>query len=108
MAASPLIVDEKVIELPGGRGGRSVVAYDKTTGQPIWHALDDQQAYTSPMLVTLAGVRQILVVSARRAMGLAVEDGRLLWDYPWGTHQDISVAQPLLLPGEPRFSVGWL
>ena len=103
MAASPLIVDEKVIVLPGGRGGRSVVAYDKTTGQPIWQALDDQQAYTSPMLVTLAGVRQILIVSASRAMGLAVEDGRLLWDYPWGTRQGISVAQPLLLPGDRVF-----
>ena len=81
MAASPLIVEEKVIVLPGGRSGKSVVAYDKITGNPIWKALDDKQAYTSPMLVTLAGKRQLLVVSARRAMGITVEDGTLLWDY---------------------------
>ena len=70
MAAAPLIVDDTVIVLPGGPRGKSVVAYDKVTGAPVWTALDDQQAYTSPMLVTLGGVRQILVVSATRAMGL--------------------------------------
>jgi outer membrane protein assembly factor BamB len=101
MAASPLIVDEKVIVLPGGSPGKSVVAYHKVTGNPVWKALDDRQAYTSPMLVTLAGRRQILVVSARRAIGLAVEDGAALWDYPWVTEYGINSAQPIVL-GENR------
>jgi outer membrane protein assembly factor BamB len=97
MAASPLIVDDKVIVLPGGTRGQSVVAYDKTTGKPVWKAQDDTQAYTSPMLVTLGGVRQILVVSAQRAMGLTVDSGRLLWEHPWSNDTAINVAQPLLL-----------
>jgi outer membrane protein assembly factor BamB len=97
MSASPLIVDDKVIVLPGGPQGQSVAAYNKITGEPIWKTLDDPQAYTSPMLVTLGGVRQILVVSGQRAMGLAVEDGRLLWEYPWTTYMSINVAQPLLM-----------
>src|SRR5688572_2316815 len=58
LASAPLIVDDKVIVLPGGSRGRSVVAYNKVTGAPIWKSLDDRQAYVSPMLVTLAGVRQ--------------------------------------------------
>ena len=86
MSAAPLIVDDRVIVLPGGAPGKSVVAYNKLTGEPVWKALDDPQAYTSPMLVTLGGLRQILVVSARRAMGLTVEEGRLLWEYPWVTN----------------------
>jgi len=101
MAGSPLIVDDKVIVLPGGPRGRSVVAYRRTTGEPVWKSLDDKQAYTSPMLVTLGGVRQILVVSAERAVGLTIEEGRLLWEYPWVTQMGISVAQPLLL-GDDR------
>lgn len=101
MSASPLVVDEKLIVLPGG-SGKSVVAYHKLTGESIWKALNDKQAYTSPMLVTLAGQRQILVVSARRAMGLAVEDGSLLWDHPWVTSYDINAAQPIVLD-ENRF-----
>ncbi len=101
MSASPLIVDESVVVLPGGSNGSSVIAYDKRTGAPRWKALGDAQAYTSPMLVTLAGGRQILVVSASRAMGLDAEDGSLLWDYPWVTSQGINVAQPLVV-GENR------
>jgi outer membrane protein assembly factor BamB len=97
MSASPLIVDDKVIVLPGGPGGKSVAAYRKTTGEPAWTALDDQQAYTSPMLVTLDGVRQIVVVSASRVLGLDVEQGRLLWEYPWTNYNGISVAQPIFL-----------
>ena len=97
MSGSPLIVDEKVVVLPGGPHGSSVVAYDKGTGTTIWKSLDDQQAYASPMLVTLAGYRQILVIGASRAMGVSVEDGSLLWDFPWVTNQGINVAQPLLL-----------
>jgi outer membrane protein assembly factor BamB len=101
MSAAPLIVDEKVIVLPGGTAGQSVAAYNKLTGEPIWKALDDKQAYTSPMLVTLAGKRQILVVSGKRIMGLTVENGSLIWEYPWTTEYDINSAQPLVL-GENR------
>jgi outer membrane protein assembly factor BamB len=103
MSASPLIVDDKVVVLPGGRSGKSVAAYSKTDGEPVWTSLDDQQAYTSPMLATLAGIRQIVVVSASRAVGLAVEEGRLLWEYPWFTQVGINVAQPLLLGGDRVF-----
>jgi outer membrane protein assembly factor BamB len=104
MAASPLIVDDKVIVLPGRPAGKSVVAYDKFSGIPIWKVLDDQQAYASPMLVTLAGKRQILIVSARRLIGLAIEDGTLLWDYPWVTEHGINSTQPIVL-GENRFFI---
>jgi outer membrane protein assembly factor BamB len=99
MAASPLIVDEKVILLPGS----SVVAYDKRTGEILWKSLDEAQAYTSPMIVTLSGERQVLVVGANRAMGLEVEEGSILWHHPWVTNQGINVAQPLLLDGDRVF-----
>jgi outer membrane protein assembly factor BamB len=101
MAAAPLVVDDAVVVLPGGSGGRSVVAYDRRTGTPVWSALDDRQAYTSPMLVTLAGERQILVVTASRAVALSPDGSRLLWDYPWATDMGINAAQPVLL-GDDR------
>ena len=97
MAAAPLIVDETVIVLPGGPNGRSVVGYNRATGQRVWSALNDQQAYASPMLVTLTGVRQILVVSATRLMGLTPSDGTLLWEYPFATYNGINASQPLVV-----------
>ena len=97
MAASPLIVDDKVIVLPGGPGGKSVVAYHKDTGARVWSVLDDRQAYTAPMVATLAGKRQLIVVSAQRAMGLTIEDGRLLWERDWVTDYGVNASQPIVI-----------
>jgi outer membrane protein assembly factor BamB len=97
MAASPLIVDDKVIVLPGGTSGKSVVAYNKNTGAPVWRVLNDTQAYVSPMLVELGGRRQIVVVSASRVVGLTPETGALLWEYPWDTDNGINVSQPIMV-----------
>ena len=45
MAASPLVVDDTVVVLPGGPDGRSVVGLRPRTGKRAWSALDDKQAY---------------------------------------------------------------
>ncbi|HSF24812.1 MAG TPA: PQQ-binding-like beta-propeller repeat protein, partial [Blastocatellia bacterium] len=95
MAGSPLIVDDKVVVLPGGRSGKSVVAYNKLTGAQVWKSLNDIQAYVSPMLVTLAGKRQIMIVTATRIVGLAPEDGSLLWETKWDTDMGINISQPI-------------
>jgi outer membrane protein assembly factor BamB len=74
------------------------VAYDKLTGKVIWRVLDDQAAYSTPMLVTLAGQEQLLVVTEHRAVGLRIEDGALLWTTPWVIKEkNRNNAQPVLL-----------
>jgi outer membrane protein assembly factor BamB len=103
MAASPLIVDDKVIVLPGGTANKSVVAYNKMTGAPVWKSQSDPQAYVSPMLVTLAGRRQIIVVSSSRVLGLVPEDGSLLWSYGWNTDMGINVSQPIMVDNNRFF-----
>lgn len=103
MSGSPLIVDDKVVVLPGGRAGKSVVAYNKVTGAPVWRSLNDTQAYVSPMLVTLAGKRQILMVSSNRVVGLAPEDGTLLWESSWNTDMGINVSQPIVVDANRFF-----
>ncbi len=103
VASSPLVVGDKIIVQPGGEHGKSVVAYDKLTGKALWRALDDPAAYSSPMLVQLAGLQQLLVVTARRAVGLQLQDGALLWETPWKVNQgNRNNAQPVLL-GPDRF-----
>jgi outer membrane protein assembly factor BamB len=103
MAASPLIVDDKVIVLPGGSANNSVVAYNKMTGAPVWKSQSDRAAYVSPMLVTLAGRRQVIVVSASRAFGLEPGNGSLLWSYGWDTDMGINVAQPIMVDANRFF-----
>jgi outer membrane protein assembly factor BamB len=104
MAVSPLIVDDTVVVLPGGANGQSVVAYDRRTGRRAWSALDDRQAYSSPMLVTVAGVRQILVFAASRLMGISPDRGTVLWEHPWKTQFDVNASQPLLV-GDNRIFI---
>ena len=104
MSAAPLVVDDTVVVLPGGSNGQSVVAYDRRTGKRAWSALNDQQAYSSPMLVTLGGVRQILVFSASRVMGVTPDRGDVLWEYPWTTDYDVNAGQPIVI-GDNRVFV---
>ena len=99
LSASPLIVDENVLVLsgnPDGAPGQTVLVYNKVTGERAWTALNERQAYASPMLVTLAGERQILLVTASRVAGLKPEGGAILWDFPWRVSYDNAIAQPVL------------
>jgi outer membrane protein assembly factor BamB len=54
------------------------------------------------MLITLAGQRQIVAVTAQRAVGLAL-DGELLWEYPWSISMVPNIAQPLLVGPDRLF-----
>jgi outer membrane protein assembly factor BamB len=100
-SASPLVVGNTVVVLPGGSNGQSVVAYDSHSGKRVWSALDDRPAYSSPMLVTLAGVRQILAHTETRLVGLSPENGTLLWEFPWRT--PYASAQPLVTAADRVF-----
>ena len=108
MAGSPLVVDGMVIVLPGGSDGRSVVAYDKLSGKRIWSSLDDKAAYASPIVATLGGQRQLLLMTATRAVGLALDDGRMLWEFPWVTHEGINAVEPIAVAADRvYFSSGY-
>jgi outer membrane protein assembly factor BamB len=52
----------------------------------------------------LSGRRQVLVVTASRIVGLAPEDGSLLWETPWQNSASINVAQPILV-NQNRFFI---
>lgn len=97
MSGSPLVVDEKVIVTPGGSNGRSLVAYDRLTGERVWRALNDRAAYTSPIVATLGGQRQIVWISGERALGASLEDGKLLWEFPFPAQMDMNCSQPVIV-----------
>jgi outer membrane protein assembly factor BamB len=101
LAASPLIVGNTVVTVPGGGDGRTIVAYDRASGRVAWSALDDEGAYSSPVRVTLAGVDQIVAMLANRVVGLSSDGGNLLWESPWPSDGGNHAAQPVIL-GENR------
>ena len=103
MSASPLVVGNTVITVPGGGNGRSLVAYDRATGEVAWSALDGDAAYSSPTRVKIAGVDQIVIFLAARVVGVSPDRGALLWEFPWSS-QSNNAAQPIVI-GDNRVFV---
>jgi outer membrane protein assembly factor BamB len=95
-SSSPLVVDDLIVVSAGGSPGRSLVAYHRDTGEPVWRAGDDLASYSSPVLATLAGVRQIVVLNQSSVAGHDPATGRVLWNHPW-PREAPSVAAPLIL-----------
>ncbi len=103
-SCSPLLVDDLVVVTGGGSAsGPALLAYKCADGIPAWHAGTDKASYPTPMLVTLAGRRQILIVNAATVTGHDPKDGRVLWNYQWMNDQQPKCAQPLALDGDRVF-----
>ena len=99
MSGSPLIVDDLVIVNPGGPANRSLVAYDKENGHFVWGGGNDAAGYSSPCLVTLADVPQIVIFNASAIAAHDPKSGKVLWEYPWPKGHP-HVAVPIVLPND--------
>jgi outer membrane protein assembly factor BamB len=97
VAASPLIVGNTVVTMPGNGDGTAIVAYDRASGRIAWSALDDESSYVSPVRVSLAGVDQIVAVLATRVVGLSSDRGDLLWESAWPVDGGNHAAQPVII-----------
>ncbi len=97
MSGSPLIVEDLVVVSAGGRDNRSLVAYRAATGEFVWGAGADGAGYSSPCLVTLAGVAQILIFNSGGVSAHDPGTGTILWKYRWpGGHPHVSM--PVVIP----------
>jgi outer membrane protein assembly factor BamB len=98
---SPLIVDELLIVQVGGPDGRSLVAFDRKTGDEVWSTGNDRVGYQSPVLAELAGKRQIVAFTNLSLMGVDPNSGELLWSREYGDEEQDGSANPVLL-GDDR------
>ncbi|MGK0184927.1 MAG: outer membrane protein assembly factor BamB [Verrucomicrobiales bacterium] len=94
-AASPCIDGDHVITLVGAPGA-GVVCFEKKTGTIVWQSQDDQAAYSPPMVVTLAGVEQVVCFTVSGVIGLDRKDGKLLWRVPLSTNYGRHVVAPVV------------
>ena len=101
VAGSPLVVGDLVIVAASG----NLVAYDAATGNPRWFGPRGGDSYSSPQFVTINGVQQIVLMTSTGATGVALADGKELWNHSWPS--DTRILQPAVAAdGEFVISVG--
>ena len=77
--SSPLVLDDSVVIAVAG----TLASYDLATGKPRWIGPQHGGSYSSPYLVTIDGIPQILLLAPPGVISVAPADGKLLWEHTW-------------------------
>lgn len=100
-AQSPVLYEDLVIVAPQSPEG-FVAAFRQDTGARVWTSEGlGSEGYSSPLITRLAGVDQVVMISAPgkgpgTVNGLSVRDGRTLWSYNgWKCRIPIPNATPV-------------
>ena len=113
VSQSPLPHGDLLIAAPqGGKAG--VVAFAKATGKVVWKTppickkaravlagpgigkTGFEMSYSSPLLTTIDGVLQVVVLSHDRVVGVDPSGGGVLWTYqPWRAKRNIPMPTPV-------------
>jgi outer membrane protein assembly factor BamB len=94
-ATSPLVDRGLVIVFLGGNDSGALAAFDAITGTLKWRWNGDGPGYASPIIVEIAGKRQIVTQSQRKIVGIWEDSGHLLWQIPFQTEYVQNIVTPL-------------
>ncbi len=101
-STSPLVEGDLLFLEAATRDG-TFLALRSKNGEVAWASQNDVASYSSPIVVDLAGVRQVIYFSGEAVVGLSPEDGSLYWRYPWKTSYDLNIATPIFVPPNQIF-----
>ncbi len=109
-ADRPLVDGDRLIVMPGGETG-SVTALNRWTGEVLWKCAIAQETY-SPygvgVIAEIHGVRQFVAALSGCLVGIAVEDGRLLWRHEGiGSPTSHNILTPLVRNHHAVFPIGF-
>jgi outer membrane protein assembly factor BamB len=89
ISSSPLVIGDLVIVATGG----ALAGYDTVTGKPRWLGKDNGFSYSSPHLLTIGGVPQVLLLGPQ-VTSVAPADGTVLWQL---TSEGGGIVQPAVI-----------
>jgi outer membrane protein assembly factor BamB len=79
-SSSPLVIDDIVVVAAAA----TLAAYDIATGKPRWTATSGGFSYSSPHLILIDGVPQIVLLgSGKGTASFSPADGAMLWRNEW-------------------------
>jgi outer membrane protein assembly factor BamB len=97
--SSPIVEGDKVIVNVGGaKADAGIVAFSLENGQVLWKATREDASYSSPVAVTVHGVRHLIVETRLKAVSLNPENGSIRFEVPFGMRgPTVNGANPTVL-----------
>jgi outer membrane protein assembly factor BamB len=93
---SPVVVGDLVVAHVGGQDKGALMGFDAATGAVKWTYDADGPAYSSPVLMTAGGERQIVTFTQKELVGVSAATGALLWKLPAKTEYDTNCNTPVV------------
>jgi outer membrane protein assembly factor BamB len=95
-AMSPVVVGDLLIAHVGGHDKGALTAFDAATGAVKWSYDADGPAYSSPVLLTAGGERQVVTFTQKELVAVSAATGQLLWKLPAKTSYDTNCNTPVV------------
>jgi outer membrane protein assembly factor BamB len=97
--SSPIVEGDKVIVNVGGaKTEAGIVAFSVETGQVLWKATREDASYSSPVAVTVHGVRHVIVETRLKTVSLNPDNGSIRFEVPFGMRgPTVNAANPTVL-----------
>ena len=98
LICSPLIDGEYIYI----QASNSTIKLRKATGEVVWRAFEgrygvmSEGAFSSPVMATIQGKRQLVVQSREVLGGLDLETGALLWSTPVASFRGMNILTPVV------------
>jgi outer membrane protein assembly factor BamB len=106
--SSPLVTGDLVVVPAGGEKSRGLLAFDRRGGALRWSTPHSKsRGYSSAVLATIGGARQIVAVAGDRVYGVAPADGRVMWSLAGPDPADVVSNSPIVLPGDRLLYGTW-
>jgi outer membrane protein assembly factor BamB len=109
---SPILVDNMLIYHADGARDPFVVALDKQTGKVVWKVKRTAKvrqtfSFSTPLLITAGGHRQIISPASGAVFALDPKDGRELWQVRYGSGYSV-VPRPVFADGLLFIATGFM
>lgn len=93
---SPLVAGDLLVVHVGGHKGGALTAFEIETGNEKWSFIGEGPSYSSPIVIEVNGVKQIVAQAHRKIISVDLKDGKLLWSIPFVTPCDQNIVSPLV------------
>jgi outer membrane protein assembly factor BamB len=85
-STSPIAEEGRLLVHVGTCGNGALYCLDQKTGKDLWVRDEDANCYSSPLMETINGVRQLVELNHSGLCGIDFKSGKLLWKHPFPHH----------------------